>query len=214
VTAAALALLVTGSAAASSYTLRLGDTLSGVANHFGVSVSALASANHLAHPDTVLAGTRLVIPTADGALTQGGALPSRLLAHPDRLALRPLFRRWSAAAGVPASLVEGLAWMESGWQQSVVSRTGAVGIGQLEPSTVTFVSGLIGRRLNGRVASDNIRMSARYLRYLLEETHGNVADALAGYYQGLVSVRARGMMSWTRVYVADVIGFERSFSPG
>jgi LysM repeat protein len=57
-----LALAVPGTAAAGSYTVRWGDTLTTLAARFGTSVRALAEANGLADPNRVLAGRSLSIP--------------------------------------------------------------------------------------------------------------------------------------------------------
>src|SRR5436305_10830226 len=57
-----LALAVPGTAAAGSYTVRWGDTLSAIASRFGTTVRALAEANGLADPNRVLAGRSLSLP--------------------------------------------------------------------------------------------------------------------------------------------------------
>jgi LysM repeat protein len=44
------------------YRVRHGDTLSGIAWRFGVSVWAIVSANHLSNPNVIYAGQRLYIP--------------------------------------------------------------------------------------------------------------------------------------------------------
>ena len=44
-------------------------------------------------------------------------------------------------------------------------------------------------------------MSARFLALLLKETNGKADQALAGYYQGLRSLRAIGMYTDTKQYV-------------
>jgi soluble lytic murein transglycosylase-like protein len=214
------ALAVSGSAA-TFYTVRPGDTLTGIASRFGVSVAAVTSANRLADPNVVDAGQNLVIPDGQAPAASStpqarpGVLPAGLLGHPSRLSLRPTFRYWARAYGVPAALVEALAWMESGWQTKVVSPTGAIGIGQLEPSTVTFICGqLLHTSLNPHVASQNIRMTTRFLRYLLDQTHGNVAVAVGAYYQGLKSIQRRGPYAETRRYVAVILNLATSFAPG
>ncbi len=56
------ALAAAGSAAATTYTLRRGDTLSGVGARYGVSVRALAVTNHIGDPDRVYAGQTLQVP--------------------------------------------------------------------------------------------------------------------------------------------------------
>ena len=48
--------------AGAGYTVRPGDTLSGIAARYGVSVSALARANNIADPDFIIAGRTLQIP--------------------------------------------------------------------------------------------------------------------------------------------------------
>ena len=139
-------------------------------------------------------------------------LPAALLSFPDRLALMPLFDLWAAEYGVSPSLLKALAWMESGWQASVVSPSGSIGIGQLLPDTAAFVAGtLIGVPLDPFVADDNIRMSARFLAQLLNLTNGDVNMALAGYYQGLTSVRRDGMKATTAAYVNVILALQARF---
>jgi len=56
-------------AGGSSYTVRPGDTLSGIASRHGTTVSALARANGISNPNLIHAGRRLTIP--------GGGPPNR-----------------------------------------------------------------------------------------------------------------------------------------
>jgi len=207
--------------------VRPGDTLSALAVRFHVSVGALARANGIADPNLIYAGSVLVVPgpTGDGTAPSSDPIvpgplpqvrtpppgdpryPAALLAHPDRLALVPYFRYWSRRFAVPAGLVEAVAWIESGWQSDVVSRTGAIGIGQIEPSTAVFISTDIlglGATLDARLADANIRMSAAYLAWLLQATHGNTAMALGGYYEGLSTLSHKGAYESTRRYVTNV----------
>jgi len=46
------------------YRVKPGDTLTKIANHFRVSISAIAARNHIANPDQVHEGQTLVIPPA------------------------------------------------------------------------------------------------------------------------------------------------------
>ncbi len=161
-------------------------------------------------PPTVPAAALVAAPTLTPE--QLARLPKELLNLPDRLALIPSFDRWAAEYAVPPSLLKALAWMESGWQTTVVSPSGAIGIGQLLPSTAGFVAGvLIGAPLDPYVADDNIRMSARFLAHLVSLTNGDVNMALAGYYQGLTSVRRDGMKATTAAYVNVVLALQARF---
>lgn len=68
---ATIALLVAASTAhVSSYTVRPGENLTGIASRLGVSTSALAAANGITNANHVLAGQRLVVPGSASAATQ------------------------------------------------------------------------------------------------------------------------------------------------
>ena len=116
-------------------------------------------------------------------------------------------QRWAAAERIPAGLLEALCWMESGWQNGARSATGAIGLGQIEPSTARFISHdllHLRRTLDPSRPNDNLELAATYLAWLLQGTHGNVADALGGYYQGSGSLQRRGPLPSTRHYVMVV----------
>jgi soluble lytic murein transglycosylase-like protein len=183
------------------YAVRAGDNLETIAKRNGTTVPALAAANHILNPNLVIIGTKLKIPTPSAS-----TLPSRLLAHPERLALTPRFDYWAKVYGVPPDLLKGMAWYESGWQNQVVSKTGAVGIGQLEPFTSDFVSKQLLKNptLDPKKVDDNIRMSARFLRFLLDRTGGAPGLALAAYYQGLKMTQQGKFFDDTKTYVAGV----------
>lgn len=198
-----------------------GETLSVVAKSLGVTVTSLAKANGIVDIHRVRAGARLVVPASDppaGALAatlaprRSAPLPDRLRDQPERLAL---MRHFDAAAGefdVPPDLFKAMTWLESGWQNDKVSSTKAVGIGQLMPDTIAFVNGVLLRaRLDPKRAEHNIRMSARFLAYLLRQTNGDVSAALSSYYQGLASVRRQGALPETRRYVANVLALRQKF---
>src|SRR5207237_1813783 len=131
----------------------------------------------------VVIGTKLTIPAPVPVPGNG---PARLQAHPERLSLTPRFDYWARQYRVPADLLKGLAWYESGWQNGAVSSTGAVGVGQLMPFTSEFVANSLLKNpgLDPKKVDDNIRMSARFLRFLLDHTGGAPGLALAAYYQG------------------------------
>lgn len=181
-----------------SHVVASGDNLSRIAARYSTTVGAIADANGLPDADHLRVGQRLAIPTVTG-------LPARLLASPARMALIPHFQRWSIANNIDPALVMAIAWHESGWQNGVVSSAGAIGIGQLLPTTARFVSTeLIGVALDPTVPEHNIRLTARYVRFLLGKTGGNVDRALAFYFQGAGSVARRGLLGVTEQYIAVV----------
>jgi soluble lytic murein transglycosylase-like protein len=196
-------------AATTTYVVRAGEHLAGIASSHGTTVAAIAAANGLADPNYVVAGSRLALPPPPAPVGQG---PKELQGRPDRLRLAPRFDHWARAYGVPADLMKAMGWYESGWQNDVVSVTGARGIGQLMPATVDFVNQqLLRTKLDPKRPDDNIRMSTRFMRSLLDSTGGRVDLALSAYYQGLKPTLEGRILEETKRYVAGVLSFRASF---
>jgi LysM repeat protein len=197
-----------------THTVSAGETLSGIARAYGVPWADLAAENDLDDPHFLSVGQVLRLP-AGASLGTGSplaaiaaaypSLPEHIVADNDRLGLVPSFERWAAHYGVPADLLMAVAYQESGWQAAVVSHKDAVGVGQLMPATSTWVANeLIGiPELDPTVPDDNIRMSARFLAWLIGYTGGE-SEALAAYYQGPTSVAVNGWFEDTEAYVANV----------
>jgi LysM repeat protein len=61
-----------------TYIVELGDTLSSIAEQFGVDVFLLMAANDITDPDQVFVNDELIIPGADFVLPTGTALPGTL----------------------------------------------------------------------------------------------------------------------------------------
>jgi LysM repeat protein len=192
-----------------TYVVRPGDTLFGIALRHGTTVDAIALSNSITNPRLVVTGSSLVLPEPGAPVPQG---PPDLRARPDRLRLAPRFDHWARAYGVPADLMKAMAWYESGWQNDVVSVTGARGIGQLMPATVDFVNQrLLNAQLDPATPDDNINMSTRFMRFMLDSTGGRVDLALAAYYQGLTPTLAGKILDETKRYVAGVLSFRPTF---
>ncbi len=86
---------------------------------------------------------------------------------------------------VNPNLVMGLAWWESGWNQSAVSSAGAIGIMQIMPSTAdTAGPWLLHRTVDLHDINDNMDLGAAIIRNNLDTYHGDLVKALADYYGG------------------------------
>jgi soluble lytic murein transglycosylase-like protein len=139
-------------------------------------------------------------------------VPATLRRYPERVHLAAHFERWAREYDIEPDLLKALGWIESRWRPNAVSNRGAIGIGQLMPATVDFVSReLVGERLDPWRPDQNIKMSAAFFRYLLDETDDDPKLALAAYYQGLGAVRTQGVYPRTRPYIAQVLAARSHF---
>jgi soluble lytic murein transglycosylase-like protein len=194
--------------AATTYRVRPGDSLSAIARRHRTTVDALVARNGIADPNRIRAGAVL---TVDGTVSPHW--PEKLQAAPDRVDLAPLFDAAARDHGVPADLLKALAWVESGWQNDKVSPAGARGIGQLMPATVDLVNTSLmpGAGLDPAVPEQNIRLAARFLRYLLDRGNGDEGRALAAYHQGWRSVAETGPKPTSVAYVRAVQALRARF---
>jgi soluble lytic murein transglycosylase-like protein len=123
--------------------------------------------------------------------------------------VRALIDHWALHYGVSVHLVRALAWMESGFNNALVSSVGARGIMQLLPSTFRYVeTSLIGQRVRHN-ADGNVRAGVAYLAHLLRDFRGDKRLALAGWYQGERAVRKHGVYKVSKTFVADVLALEQ-----
>jgi len=184
-------------AGGATHTVSAGETLSGIAARFGVSVEALARANGISNPNLVVAGTSLVVP---GGGSSTAATPGPV----SGTEVGYLLEQEAVANGVNPSLIKAMAYQESGWQQDVVSSAGAIGVMQVMPATARWVNKVLlgGTALNVRHAHDNIKMGVSYMRYLLS-IMPTQEQALAAYYSGPGNVGSK-LRRYQRVYVNAV----------
>jgi len=105
--------------------------------------------------------------------------------------------------GLDPSLALAVACVESGFDQRLVSPANAVGVMQVVPSTGAWAAELLGRPLELLDARDNVLAGVALLLVLLDHA-ADEQTALAGYYQGLDSVRRHALLPDTRRYVATV----------
>ena len=105
-----------------------------------------------------------------------------------------------------------LAWMESGFNNTLVSTAGAVGVMQITPETWSYVQQvlLLGKPVP-HTSDGNVRVGVAYLHHLLHIYGGDPHRALAAYYQGARSLDQRGLLPGTSQYVNDILALEQRF---
>jgi N-acetylmuramoyl-L-alanine amidase len=197
---------VPAAAATVTHTVRSGDNLSAIAARYGVTLGALLTANKLTKDAVIHPGQKLTVPGGVDVATLKlpRKLPGDVRSVPGRVRLVPVFVAEAARYKVPSDLLMALAYTESAWRAGIVSRAGAIGIGQLLPDVAAWVAkDLIGLpRLDPYRAEDNIRMSARYLRWLLDRWPTEKL-ALAAYFEGGTNVGkagpSRGAQRYARI---------------
>jgi soluble lytic murein transglycosylase-like protein len=203
------------------YTVRPGDTLSGLAARSGVSVAQMAYMNGLAPTAHIIAGTALKLPTGSPVASTSASSTSSTPVRPAAPAAAPqptparlssgTIGSIAAQNGVSPSLASAVAWQESGFNNGAVSSTGARGVMQVMPGTWSWVEQNLSGPLDPASAADNVRAGALYLGRLLRQTGGDTRTAVAGYYQGLGSVQHDGMFPETKRYVDNVLALQGRF---
>jgi LysM repeat protein len=196
-----------------AYTVRAGDTLSGLAAQTGVSVEAMAAMNGLDPDGYLLTGTVLKLPGGAPAPAQASepaptatVVPEADPAPTPQQVTAADVQSVASAHGVSPSLAAAIAWQESGFNNGMVSPANARGVMQVMPGTWDYVQENLagGEQLDPNSAAHNIHAGVMYLKRLLTDAGGDENAAIAGYYQGLASVRERGMYDDTQRYVANV----------
>jgi LysM repeat protein len=222
------------------YTVRPGDTATGLAVRFHAWTDELIALNHLGRHARLYAGEKLKIPVVVAAARKARRAHHR--AHRPRHPKPPAAHhakprpprhhrahRWvGAGAGrgtvrrvivrtanrhdVHPRLALAIAWQESGWQQRRVSPAGALGVMQVMPATGRWMSLYTGRPLHLRHLGDNITAGVMLIKVLRSQARPR--RTMAGYYQGAASVRRHGMYPSTRRYVASVVAIRKRLKHG
>jgi LysM repeat protein len=176
------------------YVVRAGDSLTSIARRYRTTVGALARTNKLDPSRVLLIGKRLKVP------------PARTrAASPSPSTVRSLLDAWAGRVGVDPSLVRALAWMESGYQTTLVSNAGARGVLQLLPSTRAYVQTVLLKRRVPNDVNGDVEAGVVLIKHLLTVFNGDTQLALAAWYQGERAVRTRGVYAVTRPFVANVL---------
>jgi transglycosylase-like protein with SLT domain/putative peptidoglycan binding protein/LysM domain-containing protein len=193
------------------HVVRPGESLSAIARHYHTTVAKLARMNHLDPSHYLIIGTRLHVPHARHVTTTKHVTKTKRVAYRTQsvASVRGLLDHWAGHYGVSVHLVRALAWMESGYNNALVSSVGARGIMQLLPSTFRFSEQVLIRHHLRHNADGNVRAGVAYLSHLLHDFRGNKRLALAGWYQGERAVRKHGVYKVSKTFVKDVLALEK-----
>ena len=134
--------------------------------------------------------------------------------QPSRPTIRTILTEAALRHHLDPNLVMGLAYWESGWDQSQVSSDGAVGLMQVEPPTAGEAGpALLGRSVNLDDPYDNADVGAAILRQNLDGFH-DMTLALAAYYEGPNALRANGMTPDAQQYVDGILAIAGRMAAG
>ncbi|MDP3968673.1 MAG: transglycosylase SLT domain-containing protein [Nocardioides sp.] len=222
------------------YTVRTGDTATGIATRLHAWTAELVAANDLGSSATLRAGQVITVPVVLAAL-EPGEVPgrpgasgasgvretkptrsqpkrsqqtrperTRTPARASREEVRRTIVRTADAFGVDRALALAVGWQESGWQQHVVSSADAIGAMQVLPGTGEWMESYVGRPLDLHRLADNVAAGVALLDLLTSLEPRR--RAIAAYYQGLAGVREHGMYDDTKVYVRNVDALRERFA--
>jgi soluble lytic murein transglycosylase-like protein len=107
--------------------------------------------------------------------------------------------------GVPAGLIAAIIKAESNFNPQAVSHRGAIGLMQLNPTTIEHLN--VKNPFNPR---ENILAGAKYIGFLLKLYKGNTKMALAAYNAGPGNVAKYGSVPpfpQTRQYIPKVMRY-------
>ena len=141
--------------------------------------------------------------------------PAATLVPADRLYLEPILADAARQYGVPVDMILAQAWAESSWKTDAVSNKGAVGVLQLMPKAVDFVSTRLlklDQPLDPLDPAANARMGARYMRHILDRLDGDMRRALIAYNQGLSGLLRKGPVPAAESYADKVLALRSVFA--
>lgn len=176
--------------------------------------------------DQLAAARRTVAQQKDAVMPQFGTRPPSTATSPQAAAATVLARQPGLRPTAPETtrpvvikilkaaatrhqldphLVLALAFWESGWDQSRVSSTGAVGLMQVEPQTAAEAGpALLGRPVDVGDPRDNADVGSAILRQNLDTFHDPTL-ALAAYYEGPNALRANGLQPDAQQYAQGIL---------
>jgi LysM repeat protein len=228
----------TASGSGSSYTVKAGDTLYGIAIKHNITLSKLLQSSGLKSTSVIYPGQKVRVSGAGSGGTEVNAasaeplVPSTFLHYsypkavvaranenkrlllstpqPSQSQMKAIIADTARSMGVDPALALAHAYQESGFQQTAVSPANAIGAMQVIPSSGDWASDLVGRKLNLLDPYDNATAGVAIIRSLVR-TSDDLDDAIASYYQGQHSVKTHGMFNDTKTYVKAIKAHMKNF---
>src|SRR5439155_20897171 len=160
----------------------------------GTAVARLATPSKLDPAGPIVIGQKLRVPLGTARTLRAQSVN-----------VRAILDSWSSRLAVDQHLVRALAWMESGYQTSIVSKAGAVGVLQTLPTTREYVETVLAGAKIPQTVDGDVRVGVLFLKHLLDAFNGDASLALAGWYQGERAVRDHGIYAETKPFVANVL---------
>jgi len=202
--AVALAALGTITASAGQYTVRPGDTLWGIAKAQHLDLGRLIHDNQPGNPDRIFPGAKLTVPDPPA--------PAPTARGPRGAAARAIIVNQARRHGLNPNFALALSYWESGWNQDVTSRTGAIGLMQIEPDTGAYAGpSLLHRRVDLHNPNDNAELGVTLLKHYLDVFNDDPKLALAAYYQGETATRKHGIYPSSQSYVNGIWAIRNRF---
>ena len=232
------------SSAQEAHVVEWGDTVSEIAERYGLSVEQLIALNGIDDPDLIVTGQFLSLTKGSseesGEILQGGPQPApvadveaadtfrseasetwalvnsgELPPAFDRDQVRDLLIDAAHRYGWDPYLIMAQAWQESYWSQNEVSWTGAIGVMQVMPDTAAEMEAwYFGYELNTWYSAYDNIEMGVAYLTVLYNETGSVDNALASYYQGWGSVQRDGWFPDTEEYVSRIYMFRDMFAAG
>ncbi len=183
-----------------TYRVKPGDTLTGIAQAFGLTVEGLAQTNHLDPSLPIQPGQLLryaIVVYTGPSLSEVGAV----------------LDQQAAQVGVDDALLKAIAWRESSWRM-LDAADGGIGVMQLMPDTVQWLQQTyLPGTWDPHNLSDNVRAGAVVLRVYSQLYGGDVTKIATAYHGGMGAVGLPPTAEMTR-YVQAVIAFKQAFLAG
>ena len=116
-------------------------------------------------------------------------------------ALAPTIAAAAQRYGLDPAFLAAVFWTESSYTPDVVSRTGAIGLGQLMPETAQWLG------VDPWDPTQNVDGSARFYKQLIDNNHGDMTLAIASYAAGPGAVKRAGGVpdQFTADYVTKLL---------